>query len=107
MTRRQWDKENKVKINSSLAPYAEEVRKIAAEKKVPLVDLQARSIELCEKLGAEKCLEFSPVKTTTNNTVAYDGTHLKGPGYILFSRLVVDELRKNVPELASHLRAEP
>src|SRR3954463_15700593 len=33
LTRRQWDKANAGKINSSLAPYAEEVRKLAAEKK--------------------------------------------------------------------------
>ena len=44
-----------------------EVRKIAAEKNVPLVDLQARSIELCESLGPEKCHEFSPIKTVDGN----------------------------------------
>ena len=60
LTRRQWDKDHPGKIKSSLAPYAEEVRKIATAKHVPLVDLQARSIELCESLGPEKCLEFSP-----------------------------------------------
>ena len=63
--RRQWDKEHPGKIKFSLAPYAEEVRKIAAEKNVPLVDLQASSIALCESLGPEKCLEFSPTKTNS------------------------------------------
>ncbi len=65
LTRRQWDKEHPGKIKFSLAPYAEEVRKIAAEKNVPLVDLQASSIALCESLGPEKCLEFSPTKTNS------------------------------------------
>jgi len=106
MTRRQWDKDNPGKIRSSLAPYAEEVRKIALEKSVPLVDLQARSIELCESLGPEKCLEFSPFKTVDGKT-EHDGTHLNSRGYVLFARLVVDELRKNTPELASYMRAEP
>jgi pectinesterase len=106
LTRRQWDKEHPGKIKSSLAPYAEEVRKIAVEKKVALVDLQARSIELCESLGPEKCLEFSPTKTVDGKQ-AYDGTHLKGSGYVLFARLVVDELRKNVPKLRPYLRTEP
>jgi len=107
LTRRQWDKEHPDKIKSSLAPYAEEVRKIAADKNVPLVDLQARSIELCESLGPEKCLEFSPTKTNEDGKVAFDGTHLNIKGYVLFARLVVDELRKSVPELASVLREQP
>ena len=107
LTRRQWDKENPGKIKSSLAPYSEEVRKIAAEKNVPLVDLQARSIELCESLGPEKCLEFSPLKTNADGKVAYDGTHLTGKGHVMFARLVVDELRKATPELAPVLREQP
>lgn len=107
LTRRQWDKANPGKIKSSLAPYAEEVRQIAAEKNVPLVDLQARSIELCESLGPEKCLEFSPLKKSDAGKPAYDGTHLNAQGYVRFGRLVVEELRRNVPELAAVLRAEP
>ena len=106
LTRRKWDKENPGKIKSSLAPYAEEVRKIAAAKNVPLVDLQARSIELCETLGREKCYEFSPVKTV-DGTNTFDGTHLKPNGSVMFARLVVDELRNNAPELAPVLRADP
>ncbi len=108
LTRRQWDKANPGKIKSSLAPYAEEVRKIASEKNVLLVDLQARSIELCESLGPEKCLEFSPPKVVDGtNTGGFDGTHLNAKGYVLFARLVVDELRRNAPELAPVLRKEP
>jgi len=107
LTRRQWDKEYPGKIKSSLAPYAEGVRKIAAEKNVPLVDLQARSIELCESLGPEKCLEFSPLKTNAEGRVTHDGTHLDARGSVMFARLVVEELRKAVPELSPVLRSEP
>jgi pectinesterase len=107
MTRRQWDKEQPGRIKSSLAPYAVEVRQIARDEKVPLVDLQARSIELCEALGLEGCREFSPLKTDKEGKPAYDGTHLNGKGYVLFAQLVVDELRKSVPELAPVLRATP
>jgi pectinesterase len=106
LTRRQWDKNNPGKIKSSLEPYAAEVRKIAAEKNVPLVDLHARSIELVEKLGREKCYEFSPIKIV-GGTNAYDGTHLNYKGRVLFARLVVEELRKAAPELAPVLLAEP
>jgi pectinesterase len=108
LTRRQWDKDHPGKIKSSLASYAEEVRRIGAEKHVPVVDLQARSIELCESLGPEKCLEFSPPKVVDGtNTGGFDGTHLNTNGYVLFARLVVDELRKNVPSLTPLLRTEP
>jgi pectinesterase len=106
LTRRQWDKQNPGKIKSTLEPYAEDVRKIAAEKNVPLVDLHARSIELCEQLGPQKCLEFSPIKIVDGTNV-YDGTHVMGPGRVMFARLVVDELRKAAPELAPVLLAKP
>src|SRR5579862_925154 len=61
LTRRRWDKADPGHIKSSLAPYAEEVKKIGAAKKIPVVDLHARSIEICEKLGRKGCLAFSPM----------------------------------------------
>ncbi|HEU5396456.1 MAG TPA: pectinesterase family protein [Verrucomicrobiae bacterium] len=106
LTRRQWDKEHPGTIKSSLAPYAEEVRKIGMEKHVPVVDLQARSIELCESLGPETCLAFSPIKIV-HGTNAFDGTHLNDKGHVLFARLVVNELRQKVPELRDVFRDEP
>lgn len=106
LTRRQWDKSNPGKIKSSLAPYAEEVKKIAAEKHVPVIDLHASSKALCESLGKEKCLEFSPLKTV-NGTNAVDGTHLNAQGSAMFARLVVEELSKAAPELAPRFRTEP
>jgi pectinesterase len=107
LTHREWNEEHPGKIKSSLAPYAADVQKIAAEKQAPLVDLQARSIELCESLGPEKCLEFSPLKTNAEGKVVYDGTHLRGIGHVMFAQLVVDDLRKNVPELRPYLLAQP
>jgi pectinesterase len=106
LVRRQWDKTDPGKIKSSLAPYAAEVRKIAADKHVPLIDLHDRSKELCESFGREKCFEFSPVKIT-DGTNTFDGTHLTNNGALLFARLVVEELRKSAPELAAVLRDEP
>ncbi len=106
LTRRQWDKTNFGKIKSSLEPYADEVRKIAAAKNVPLIDLHTRSIEVCEKLGREGCLAFSPSKIV-DSTNAVDNTHLNARGSVIFARLVVEELRKVAPELAPFFRAEP
>ncbi len=103
LVRRQFDKNDPHKINSSLQSRAEIVRAIAREKKVPLVELHDRSKELCEKLGREGCLVFSPPKENGQ----FDGTHLNAEGYVRFGRLVVEELRRAVPALAPLLRDEP
>ena len=106
LSRRQWDKANPGKIKSSLVPYAEAVRKIAAEKNVPLIELHDRSREYYEKVGRAEVEKFSPIKTV-NGTNTLDGTHLAGVGRVLMARLVVAEIRKNIPQLAPHLLAEP
>ena len=103
LVRRQFDKDDDHKINSSLIPRVEIIRQIAVEKKVPLVELHDRSKALCEQLGREGCYAFSPKKEGN----AYDGTHLDTKGGIMFARLVVDELRKAVPVLSTNLLKEP
>src|SRR3954452_15521716 len=61
MSRRQWGTDGK--IHSTLAPNAAVLKQIAAEKKVPLIDLHARSIELYERLGKEAVNKPSPKKS--------------------------------------------
>jgi lysophospholipase L1-like esterase len=101
--RRQWDKSDPNKINSSLVPYVEAVKALAKEKNVPVVDLHASSKQLCEKLGKEKCYEFCPIKDTNE----FDNTHLNAKGSVMFARLVVEELVKVAPELKPCFRSEP
>ena len=99
LTRRRWDKSAKGKIQSSLEPYAEEVKKIATENKIPVIDLHTRSIEEYEKLGREGCLAFSPSKAV-DGTNTEDNTHLNEKGSAIFGRIVAEELTKAVPQLA-------
>ena len=104
LVRRQFKtKDNPHLITSSLTNRAEIVRAIAREKHVPLVELHDRSKELCEKLGKDGCLVFSPPKENGQ----FDGTHLNAEGYVMFGRLVADELRVAVPALAPYLLSEP
>ena len=104
LVRRQFkDKNDPNKIISSLNVLADIVREIAKEKKVPLVELHDRSKELCEKIGREGCLAFSPAKEGGE----YDGTHLNSKGHVMFGRLVAEELRKAVPALAPFILKEP
>jgi len=103
LVRRQWDKSGSGKIKSSLTPYVEVVKEIAKEKNVPLIDLHTSSKKLCEKWGKKKCLEFSPIKD--NNQP--DNTHLNAKGSVIFARLVVKELTREIPELKPCFRKKP
>jgi len=80
----------------------EAVKKVAKEKNVPLLDLHARSIALCEEFGPEKTAQFNGVRDGKRDT-----THLDAQGSVVFARLVVEELRRVAPEMARFLRTEP
>jgi len=89
------------KLVGELAPYVEAMRGVAADKKVPLVDLYARSVEAIERLGPAASEELGPMKDGKR-----DHTHLAQPGKDLTAKLLVAELRKVVPDLARIFRAE-
>ena len=90
------------KIAGELEPYAEAARIVAAEKKVPVVDLNARSKALCEKLGAKACDEFGPTHPKMKDKI--DGTHLNEKGAAVFAAIVAEELKTTTPELAALLK---
>jgi pectinesterase len=96
LCRREFDPARPGKIGGTLQPYVEAARRVADEKKVPLIDLYARSVELCERLGPEACERFNA--TTPKGP---DRTHLDADGSVVFAKLVVEELRRAVPALAS------
>ena len=74
------------KIQSDLWAYVNAVKKVAAEKKVPLVDLHARSIELYDRLGPEGCKAISLINSQTGKV---DGSHLNLKGSEAVGRLVM------------------
>ena len=90
-------------IVSTLTPYVEAVKALAAEKNVLLIDLHARSIEQAETMGDEAWAPYSSRLATGG----VDRTHLNSKGSTLVARLVVSELRRLVPALALHLNSEP
>ena len=97
VSRRKWGPNGK--IDSALTPYAEAVKQIAAEKKVPLIDLHALSIALYEKMGNKGVQEISPIKTGGG----FDGTHFNEKGGKIVGKIVADALRQAVPELAIYV----
>jgi pectinesterase len=117
LTRRNFDEHGKIKPDG-LAPYVEAVKALAAEKHVPLIDLNARSVELMNSIGPEKAAEFNLVKKAKAKTEApaepnnpqnpevpaeVDLTHLSPKGQQETAKLVAAETRAKVPELAASL----
>lgn len=92
--------QDKQHLRVDLEPYVAAMKKVAEEKKVPLVDLHARSHELIEKLGPEGVKEMEPEGKTPGT---HDGTHLNERGGEVIAPLVAGELQKVAPELAAHL----
>jgi len=100
LSRRQFGSDGK--IHSTLAPYADAVKAVAAEKAVPLIDLQASSISLWNQLGPDGCHALAPHKAGGDG---YDGTHLNAKGSVVVGKIVADALAQAVPVLAPELES--
>jgi lysophospholipase L1-like esterase len=103
LTRRKFRADGK--IHSDLFPYVDAVKAVAAETNTPLIDLHARSIELCNQQGPEGCEAISPPPKAGENKP--DQTHLNERGSALIGALVAHDLRKVFPELAKYVQSEP
>lgn len=85
-----------------LTEYSEASRAVAAREKVPLIDLNARSIELMNQIGPEAAKAYDP---KAKDSAHPDKTHLTPKGAEEISKLVADEIRRSVPELANLLNS--
>jgi acetyl esterase/lipase len=103
LVRRNFDPTNPGRIKSSLVPYVEAVKKLAAAKNVLLIDLHARSLALCESLGPVETAKLNPPKPDGTP----DTTHLDAAHSAIFAQLVIEDLRQLVPALDSVLLREP
>lgn len=98
LTRRVFDAG---RIRGELKPYAEAMRKVAEEKRVPLVDLFARSMALHETMGEKESESFNPPGKKPGQT---DRTHLNAHGAEIIAGIIAEELKKVAPELAKLLK---
>jgi pectinesterase len=89
-------------VRTTQTPYVEAVRRLAAEKQVPLVDLHALSLADAEHAGEEVWADLS----SRDESGQVDRTHLNAKGSVVVARMVAEALRRAVPELAPLLRAE-
>jgi lysophospholipase L1-like esterase len=88
------------KLVDSLRDYVEATRRVAKKEHVPLLDLNARSMEAAEKLGPEGLAEWEPAGKEPGTK---DHTHLNERGGQAVAELVVGEVRQNASELAKLL----
>jgi lysophospholipase L1-like esterase len=103
VVRRVFDKDEKT-LRPDLEPYAEAVRRVGAEKKVPVVDLYARSKEQIEKLGPEGSKQLDADRKDGAAGSGGDRTHFSQRGAELTAPLVAEELRRIGSDLAQYLR---
>lgn len=104
MERRHWKGD---KLEPSLADYAEAVRQVGNEEKVPVIDLNAMSVKFYTALGPDKstkALVHYPANTFPGQDKPLkDDTHHNAYGAYELARCVVEGIKANVPELATHL----
>jgi lysophospholipase L1-like esterase len=101
LTRFEFDSNCKITV-SKLMPYVAAVKKLAAEKRVPVLDLHALSLELVERMGEAAWIAISP----RDAKGGIDRTHLSEKSRWLIAPLVAGELRTAVPALARFIRPE-
>ena len=97
MHRRTFDTDGK--LADILQPYADAMKAVAAEKKVPLIDLHTASGALFQQLGKEHCPELANSPT--------DFTHFNEKGARAMAELVMKELPGTDARLAAELRTAP
>lgn len=94
VVRRKFDENGRIK--SSLTPWAKAAKEVAEEMKIPFIDLHSISMSYHNKIGKEKSLEFNPKPD--------DVTHFNSAGADAISDLVIEEMKKAVPDLAGFLK---
>jgi lysophospholipase L1-like esterase len=98
IVRRSFTAEGKIKIDS-LAPYVEAVRVVAAEKKVPVMDLYKLTLAQAEELGPDGCLEIDAVDQNGKP----DHTHLGPKGRQEIGVMAARELVRVAPALQPYV----
>ncbi|MFV0338395.1 MAG: rhamnogalacturonan acetylesterase, partial [Chthoniobacterales bacterium] len=107
MERRRW---SGGKPRPTLADYAEAVRKVGEEEKVPVIDLNAMSLTLYEAFGesnSAKLFVHYPAHTFPGQEKKLkDNTHHNAFGAYELAKCMAEGIREKLPELAAHLRKD-
>jgi lysophospholipase L1-like esterase len=104
LTRRYFEADGK--IHSDLAAHAETMKRVAAEMKVPVIDLHQDSIAYLDGIGEKAGNTMAITKKDTDGKTIFDKTHLDWKGSYAFGRIVAVDMGKAVPELARYVRPQ-
>jgi len=105
LSRRYYGPDNK--IHSDLTEYSNAMKSVAAELKVPLIDLQNLSIELLNQIGPDRGKALGITKKDDAGHTIPDATHLNWQGSFIFGRIVAKDLAVVVPALKPYVRSTP
>ncbi len=94
-------------IHSDLMAHAEMTKRVAAEMKAPVIDLQAESIAYLDRVGEAKGTALGITKKDEAGKTIADKTHLNWAGSYVFGRIVAVDLGRAVPALQRFVRTEP
>ncbi len=103
VSRRYWQEDGTIK--DDLAPKVAAMRQVATEKKVPLMELHERAVELYLKVGRKESETWGLPKPDPADpkVTILDKTHFNPAGSAAMGRVVADELKRVVPELAPYI----
>ncbi|GAC1516467.1 MAG: rhamnogalacturonan acetylesterase [Gemmatimonadaceae bacterium] len=94
-------------IENTLGDYPEAMRQTAAEERVPLIDLNAATKRFYEALGPERSrkgfVHYAAGTYPGQTTALADDTHFNNYGAYEIARMVVEGIRKEIPQLARQL----
>jgi lysophospholipase L1-like esterase len=105
MARRKFD--NNGKIEGTHDVYSQIVRDVANEERVILFDMDKITQQLYQQFGAENSkllfMQLKPGEHPNYPDGRDDNTHFNELGARLLAQLVLDEIRKQIPELSERI----
>ena len=103
VSRRYWQDDGTSK--DDLIEKVAVMHKLAAEKKVPLMELHERAVDLYLKVGKKVSDAWGLPKPdpTVPKVTILDKTHFNADGSAAMGKVVADELKRAVPELAKYI----
>ncbi len=106
IARRRFDEDGK--FFDTHGDYPAAVRQVAEEQKVPVLELHAKTSEWLRQLGPELSLKLFnhvvPGEYGEHPDGLKDDTHLNALGATRVCDLAVEEMAREVPRLAAHLK---
>lgn len=94
-----------------LTTYANAAKRVAEEENVTLIDLNAMSVKLLERMTQAQADEFDATghpdaKAESKGATKLDRTHLNATGQALFGRMVADSLVRMQVELGPDIMGQ-